>query len=94
MSTRGFVKVDSVNKADRKIRVMQWNTLARALFSDSDPNMGYKFSSTGAVSNVFDWDNFRRWRILEEILRYDSDIICLEEIDSYEEFKPFLHSIG
>ena len=73
---------------------MQWNTLARALFSQTDPHMGYTFASKEAELKVFDWDNFRRWRILEEILRYDNDIICLEELDSYEEFKPILHSIG
>ena len=79
---------------DRKIRVMQWNTLARALFSQSDPKMSYKLASNETADKIFDWNNFRKWRILEEILRFDNDIICLEEVDSYEEFKVFLHSIG
>ena len=43
---------------------------------------------------VYDWENFRFWRTLEEILRYKADIICLEEVDQYEEIKPYLHAIG
>jgi mRNA deadenylase 3'-5' endonuclease subunit Ccr4 len=88
---RSFVKLNNCQVLDNKIRIMQWNTLARALFSQSDPKMSY---SSSVVTECFDWDNFRKWRILEEILRFDNDIICLEEVDSYEEFKPFLHSLG
>ena len=59
--------------------LMQWNALAKNL-------------CLGATE-AFDW-NFRMWRILEELIRYDCDIICLEEADFYENIKPYLHNIG
>lgn len=43
---------------------------------------------------TFDWENFRRWRTLQELVRYDSDIICVEEADFYEEIKPYMSSLG
>ena len=45
-------------------------------------------------NETFDWENFRLWRTLQELIRYDSDIICVEEADFYEQIKPFLHSLG
>ena len=65
---------------------MQWNMLARALWS---PDMVSK-----SPKETFDWENFRRWRTIQELVRYDSDIICVEEADFYEEIKPYLHSLG
>jgi mRNA deadenylase 3'-5' endonuclease subunit Ccr4 len=32
--------------------------------------------------------------LLEEIVRYDSDIICLQEADFYEDIKHYLHYLG
>lgn len=59
--------------------IMQWNALAKNLCKGN--------------SEAFDW-NFRMWRIMEELVRYDCDIICLEEADFYEDIKPYLHNIG
>lgn len=67
-------------------RVMQWNMLARALCipeTDTEKN-----------SFVYDWSNYRLWRSLQEITRYNSDLICMQEVDAYEEIKPFMHAIG
>jgi mRNA deadenylase 3'-5' endonuclease subunit Ccr4 len=72
-------------KDKNEFRVMQWNTLAKALC--------YPNKSTLADLNAYDWESCRKWRILQEIVRYDADIVCLEETDHYELIKPYLHSI-
>jgi mRNA deadenylase 3'-5' endonuclease subunit Ccr4 len=84
--------VTDVNGLDwnKQFRVMQWNGLAKKLcssvrFSNSDHFFAEKFN---------DWENFRIWRLLEEIVRYNSDIICLEEADFYEDIKHYLHYLG
>lgn len=71
---------------DNEIRVMTWNILARSL---CEPNETWK-----AAKEAGDWLNFRLWRTLEETIRFDCDVICLQEIDAYEEIKPYLHSLG
>ena len=45
-------------------------------------------------TDAFDWDGFRLWRILEEMARYDCDVICLQEADFYEDIKPYFHNLG
>ena len=40
-----------------------------------------------------DWSS-RRWRLLEEIIRYDPDIICLQEVDHFKLLQRALGSIG
>ena len=86
---RDFEKEDSTTDLPREknvFRVMQWNTLAKSLCS---PN-----KYTKAPRETYDWDNYRLWRTIQEIVRYDCDIICLEEVDHYELIKPYLHSVG
>lgn len=58
------------------IRVMQWNLLAQGLSGGADnfiacPKGALKFET-------------RKLRVLEEILRYRPDIVCLEEVDFYD----------
>lgn len=65
---------------------MQWNMLACAL---CDPN---PHSST--PKQTYNWYEYRLWRTIEEMIRYDADIICVEEIDAYEQIKPYLHYLG
>jgi nocturnin len=69
-----------------EFRIMQWNMLARALWPYDPTSVNPK--------ETFDWVNFRLWRSLQELVRYDSDIICVEEADFYEEIKPYMHSLG
>ena len=38
--------------------------------------------------------NHRRWRILEEVLTYGADIICLQEVDHYNFLKATLGKVG
>ena len=65
---------------------MQWNGLAK--------NFSTKLLEEASDTDAFDWDYFRMWRLLEELIRYDCDIICLEEADFYEDIKPYLHNLG
>jgi mRNA deadenylase 3'-5' endonuclease subunit Ccr4 len=65
---------------------MQWNTLARALYTPDQHLI--------ASGDTHDWANYRFWRTLQELTRFKADILCLEEIDFYEEVKPYLHSLG
>ncbi|CAG0898079.1 unnamed protein product [Cyprideis torosa] len=60
-----------------QFRVFQWNLLAQALALYRD-----KFVLK-EPERVLNWDQ-RRWRILEEILTRDPDIICCEEVDHFK----------
>jgi len=65
---------------------MQWNGLAK--------NSVKNLKSPMVPMILHDWENFRKWRVLEELLRYNCDIICIQEVDFYEDIKPFLHGLG
>ena len=67
--------------------MMQWNMLARGLWRCEDGLNSEK-------SCTYDWDNFRFWRTLQELIRYDSDILCVEEADVYENIKPYMEYLG
>lgn len=68
------------------IRVFQWNHLSQTLAVKIDNFMK-------SAEEVFDW-KIRRWKLLEEILIYDPDIICLQEVDHYDMLNRALSSIG
>ena len=70
-----------------RFRLFQWNILARGLYrSDVDVD--------DTKNVLYDWGKFRLWRTLHEAIRFNSDLICLQEVDQYEEIKPFLHKLG
>lgn len=68
------------------IRVFQWNHLSQTLAVKIDNFMK-------SAEEVFDW-KIRRWKLLEEILIYDPDIICLQEVDHYDMLNRALSSVG
>ena len=82
---RNFANLDT-KRTETDFRIMQWNMLAKALWP-FDPLLRNP-------KETFDWENYRFWRTLQELVRYDSDIICVEEADFYEEIKPYLNSLG
>jgi mRNA deadenylase 3'-5' endonuclease subunit Ccr4 len=43
--------------------------------------------------SAMNWST-RRWRIIEEIIRHDPDIICLQEVDHFKVLSRALGSIG
>ena len=36
----------------------------------------------------------RRWRLIEELIRFDPDIICLQEVDHFKLLEMALGSVG
>ncbi|KAJ8262395.1 hypothetical protein GJAV_G00165950 [Gymnothorax javanicus] len=69
------------------IRVMQWNILAQALGEGMD-------NFVECPPDALNWAE-RKYLILEEILSYSPDILCLQEVDHYfDTFQPILGSLG
>lgn len=75
------------HKHNPPIRVMQWNILAQALGEGKD---GFIRCPLEALR----WQE-RKYLILEEILTYRPDILCLQEVDHYyDTFQPIMASLG
>lgn len=75
------------HKHSSTIRVMQWNILAQALGEGKD---GFIRCPLEALN----WHE-RKYLILEEILTYRPDILCLQEVDHYyDTFQPIMASLG
>ncbi|XP_057706722.1 nocturnin isoform X2 [Corythoichthys intestinalis] len=69
------------------VRIMQWNILAQALGEGKD---GFIRCPLEALN----WKE-RKYLILEEILTYRPDIVCLQEVDHYyDTFQPIMASLG
>ncbi|KAM9356791.1 nocturnin-like [Symphorus nematophorus] len=74
-------------KHNQSIRIMQWNILAQALGEGKD---GFIRCPLDALN----WQE-RKYLILEEILTYRPDILCLQEVDHYyDTFQPIMASLG
>merc|ERR1719186_1792611 len=58
------------------IRIFQWNQLSQTLGTKND-------NFVQCNPKALDWST-RRWRLIEEIIRYDPDIICLQEVDHFK----------
>ncbi|GFX77500.1 nocturnin [Trichonephila clavipes] len=80
-SAKSESKVD-----DPKIRVMQWNILSQALALSTD-----KF--VACPLDALSWCT-RRWRLLEEMVCTQPDILCFQEVDHYQFFKSTLGPLG
>ncbi|XP_030419765.1 nocturnin isoform X1 [Gopherus evgoodei] len=69
------------------IRVMQWNILAQALGEGKD-------NFVQCPMEALKWEE-RKCLILEEILAYQPDILCLQEVDHFfDTFQPLLSRLG
>jgi len=79
------VKLLDEEEEEHTIRVFQWNILSQTLGSKND-----KFVRCNPLA--LEWRT-RRWKILEEIIRYDPDIICLQEVDHHKLLQRALGSI-
>jgi len=69
-----------------KVRVLQWNHLSQTLGTKND-------NFVCCPAEALNW-NRRRWRLLAEILRYQPDVICLQEVDHYSLLQRALGSVG
>ncbi|XP_048366167.1 nocturnin isoform X2 [Sphaerodactylus townsendi] len=85
---RDFVNLQAnVAKSHQPIRVMQWNILAQALGEGKD-------NFVQCPMEALRWEE-RKCLILEEILAYQPDILCLQEVDHYfDTFQPLLSRLG
>ncbi|XP_067850279.1 nocturnin-like isoform X2 [Heptranchias perlo] len=71
----------------RPIKVLQWNILAQALGE-------WKDNFIKCPREALNWSE-RKYLILEEILTYRPDILCLQEVDHYfDTFQPVLSGLG
>jgi len=68
------------------IRIFQWNQLSQTLGTKND-----KFVKCSP--QALEWSS-RRWRLLQEIVRYNPDIICLQEVDHFKFIEKALSSVG
>lgn len=68
------------------MRVLQWNLLSQTLGTKGD-------NFVSCPSEALSWA-VRRWRILEELIRHQPDIICLQEVDHFNTLERALGSIG
>ena len=75
---REFVAVSEIPKAEKQLRVMQWNILARGLSAADDPSL------KACDPSHLAWDN-RLPRIIEEIKRQNPDILSVEELDQKDD---------
>lgn len=67
-------------------KVLQWNQLSQTIGTEND-----KFVRCNPAA--LDWTT-RRWRMIEEIIRYDPDIVCLQEVDHFKLLEMSLGSVG
>ncbi|XP_051505202.1 nocturnin isoform X1 [Myxocyprinus asiaticus] len=84
---RDFFRTRASSLQNSPIRIMQWNILAQALGEGKD---GFVRCPMEALN----WSE-RKYLILEEILTYRPDVLCLQEVDHYfDTFQPVLASMG
>ncbi|TRY54755.1 hypothetical protein DNTS_031271, partial [Danionella cerebrum] len=84
---RDFITTRPGSLQNAPLRIMQWNILAQALGEGKD---GFVRCPMDALN----WSE-RKYLILEEILTYRPDILCLQEVDHYfDTFQPILASLG
>jgi len=74
------------NLESETIRVFQWNALSQALGTGND-------NFVKCPAKALDWRT-RRFRMLEEIVRHNADVICLQEVDHFRFFRKSLNALG
>nr|XP_032814813.1 nocturnin [Petromyzon marinus] len=86
---REFVPVEGLDPSPptHSFRIMQWNVLAQALGEGKD---------NFVCCRPADLTWAARWPlILDEIVSYQPDLICLQEVDRYHDaFSPALNQLG
>lgn len=93
----------SLSVSNDTFKVMQFNLLAEGLSASPDVEPPFPFRSVpdwGGFDHltdreqILDW-RLRRWRLIEEILRFDPDVVAVEELDHFVDFfKPVMALAG
>jgi len=73
------------NQKKNIIRVMQWNILADKL---AYPD--FKKGGFGCSFELLNWNDYRKDRVLAEIIKYAPDVLVLVELDHYEDIRFIL----
>ncbi|ERL84882.1 hypothetical protein D910_02305 [Dendroctonus ponderosae] len=68
------------------LRLFQWNILSQALGKEND-------NFARCPEEALDW-NHRKYLIVEEIIEYCPDVICLQEVDHFHFLKHVLETQG
>ncbi|XP_005101077.1 nocturnin [Aplysia californica] len=76
----------TLEKAEGAVRIMQWNVLAQGLCLCSD-------SFVLCPPAALDWSRRKNY-VMEELLTYDPDIFCLEEVDHFDFISQYLSPLG
>jgi nocturnin len=86
-----------------RLKVMQFNVLAEGLSSSPTAQTPFPAQKAGnfggfdldeASAVCLHWEN-RKWRLLEEVLRWAPDVVALEEVDHFSDFlEPALDAAG
>jgi len=71
---------------EENIRILSWNILSQALGTQND---GF----VRCPPETLEWKT-RRWRLMEELVRHQPDIICLQEVDHFPLLERALSSLG
>eukprot|EP00752_Nemacystus_decipiens_P013469 g11929.t3 len=74
----------------KKLKVLSWNVLCDGLSGAHPTRGGFLKAPKGSL----DWEK-RRWKILEEILKWDCDVLVLQEVDHHHDWlSPMLAKEG
>ncbi|PAA71156.1 hypothetical protein BOX15_Mlig030602g1, partial [Macrostomum lignano] len=84
---RQLIPSDSVMQSGQ-FRVLHWNILAQAL-TGAEGGSHFDRVEPGVTS----WER-RRWYLLRELLRFQPDILCLNEVDIYDYLLENLAPLG
>nr|CAD7575705.1 unnamed protein product [Timema californicum] len=74
------------SSGSQNIRILQWNLLSQALGQTND-------NFVCCPDEALEWRT-RRFHIVEELVGYNPDIICLQEVDHFNFLKKVLGSLG
>ncbi|XP_018898393.2 nocturnin isoform X2 [Bemisia tabaci] len=74
------------NSDDERIRILQWNVLSQALGQNND-------SFVCCPDEALEWKR-RRYHMVQEIVSYNPDVVCLQEVDHFEFLKKALKTQG
>ncbi|CAM9467327.1 unnamed protein product [Ectocarpus sp. 12 AP-2014] len=74
----------------KTLKILTWNVLCDGLSGAHPERGGFVYAPEGSL----DWEK-RRWKLLEEILRWDCDVLVLQEVDHHHDWlSPMLAKQG
>lgn len=75
-----------------RLSIISWNVLADCYIHGMN-KLQQNYNQDSEIPNYLLWQG-RFEKIMNVITQTKADIYCLQEVDHYEDFKPFLSSIG